>query len=276
MMENIIMINWIQIWKDAYRANKQVWHDFFNNEERAQRYDSLETWWIDGKKRAADLNPDPSWSVLDIGAGPGILAIPLAHRVRSVTAVEPSSPMIRCLKNHLAEEQLRNVNIMNSRWEDVSAEEIEAHDLVIASYSLLFEDIQDALLKMNHLAKKEVVLYWFAGTPNWEKTMIDLFPQIYGRQLSQFPKCNVLFNILYDLGIYPDIEVLHKKYTREDPDYNEILSYIKSNLNITNKDHDEVLRNYIEDHWRRKDGSLVMDDPSKLVKISWRPMSLAV
>ncbi|MGB4087665.1 methyltransferase domain-containing protein [Methanothrix sp.] len=51
--------------------------------------------------------------MLDVGAGPGTLAIPLARRVRRVTAIGPSRPMICCLERHLAEEKLSNVFIIN-------------------------------------------------------------------------------------------------------------------------------------------------------------------
>jgi SAM-dependent methyltransferase len=266
------MVDWNNIWKNAFLASRLTSDNYYDQEERAESYDASENIWIDGKKRAVILNPDPSWSVLDIGCGPGILTIPLAHRVRQVTAVEPSGPMIRCLEKHLDEEKLSNVKIINYRWQDVSAEELEAHDLVIASYSLNFEDIRDAFLKMNRLAKKRVILYWFAGTTNWEHIRMDLFPQIYGRKLSHFPKCNVLYNLLYDLGLYPDVEVLQgTSFPREYSDYSKAFFYLKSTLNLLDDDHDELLHKYIEKNWRKNDGGLFMDDKTTYVKLSWVP-----
>jgi hypothetical protein len=75
--------------------------------------------------------------------------------------------------------------------------------LVIASYSLNFEDLRQALLKINRLAKRLVVLYWFAGITNWELIRMDLFLQVHNRKLARFPKCNVIYNLLYDLGLHP-------------------------------------------------------------------------
>jgi hypothetical protein len=203
----------------------------------------------------------PSWSVLDIGAGPGTLAIPLARRVRRVTAIEPSRPMIRCLERHLAEEKLSNVLIINSRWEDVSLEEAGRHELVIASYSLNFEDIGEALRKMNRLASQRVCLYWFAGITSREEVRMDLFPQIYGRKYSAFPKINIICNLLYGWGLYPDVEVLQQTaFPRVYADYRGAFSCLKSTLNLSGRDHETLLHNYIEDRWRRKDGRLVMED----------------
>ena len=128
----IDMIDWNQIWKDALLASRLTGDNYYDQEERARSYDCSENIRTDGERRVTALDPDPSWSVLDIGAGPGTLAIPLARRVRRVTAVEPSRPMIRCLERHLAEEKLSNVKIINSRWEDVSLEKAGRHELVIA------------------------------------------------------------------------------------------------------------------------------------------------
>jgi len=268
-------LDWNQIWKEAFLKSRLTSENYYDNEELAKSYDASENIWIDGNKRAAELNPDSSWSVLDIGSGPGILTVPLARGVRHVTAIEPSRPMISCLKRHLAEENLSNVKIINSRWEDLSEEEVEVHDLAIASYSLNFEDIREALLKMNHLAKKWVVLYWFAGVTNWELIRMNLFSQVHNRSLEPFPKCNIIYNLLYDLGLYPDVEVLHgTSFPREYADYDSALFYLKSTLNIFDETHDEMLHKYIEDHWRRGDGRLFMEDRTTYVKLSWRPRDL--
>jgi ubiquinone/menaquinone biosynthesis C-methylase UbiE len=266
------MLDWNQVWKDAFLASRLTSDNYYDNEERARSYDASENIWTDGRRRAADLGSDPSWSVLDIGSGPGILAVPLAHQVRRVTAIEPSRHMASCLERHLTEEKLNNVRIINSRWEDVSADDLEPYDLVIASYSLNFEDIRKALLKMNRLAKKMVIIYWFAGITNWERIRIELFPRIHGCEMPHFPKCNVIYNLLYDIGLYPDVKVLlGTSYPKEYSDISKALFYLKSTLNLFDEDHDEMLREYIEDHWRRDDGSLFMDDRTTYVKLSWRP-----
>ena len=52
--------------------------------------------------------------VLDIGSGPGILALPMAKRVREVTVVEPSAAMRNLLKAHMEEEGVTNIRILPS------------------------------------------------------------------------------------------------------------------------------------------------------------------
>jgi len=96
-------------------------NNYYDNEKRAKSYDLSENIWIDGKNRVEDLNPDPNWSVLDIGSGPGILTIPLARRVRKVTVIELSQPMVCFLEKHLDDEKPSNVKIIKSRWGDLFA-----------------------------------------------------------------------------------------------------------------------------------------------------------
>ena len=57
--------------------------------------------------------------VLDIGAGPGTLAIPLAPRVKEVTAVEPGAGMVSILQERAAREGITNIRCIQKRWEDV-------------------------------------------------------------------------------------------------------------------------------------------------------------
>ena len=61
------------------------WHltrDVLRTTVYAGLYDRSEAMRRDGEKRAAALEIDPTCSVLDIGSGPGTLALPLARRVR--------------------------------------------------------------------------------------------------------------------------------------------------------------------------------------------------
>ena len=58
--------------------------------------------------------PDDTW--LDIGAGAGRYALPLALRVREVVAVEPSDGMRRALRTGMAEHGIGNVRVVPGTW----------------------------------------------------------------------------------------------------------------------------------------------------------------
>lgn len=203
------MIDWNQVWKLSILASRQGGlENGYEKEEAAERYDRSEAIRLDGERRAAALEIDPSWSVLDIGSGPRTLALPLARRARRVTAVEPSLAMVKRLEQHVYEEGLSNIRILPTKWEDLSDEEVGEHGLVIASYSLSFLDMREALLKMDRLARRQVILYCFAGVPSWERIRVDLYPRIFGREHIASLMSDVLYNLLYSQGIYVDVQVL--------------------------------------------------------------------
>ena len=208
---------------------------------------------------------------MNVGAGPGTLALPLARRVKQVTAVEPSLAMVKRLERHIVEDGISNIRILPKRWEDLSPEEVGEHDLVIASYSLSFLDMREALLKMDRLAKRQVILYWFAGVPSWERIRVDLYPRIFGREHVCHPMSDVLYNLLYSLGIYADVQVLQgTAFPREYESMVEGISELRRALGLNTQEHDRAIRDYLERQGRRVGERVILEDDTVYVKISWR------
>ncbi|OPY57677.1 MAG: 16S ribosomal RNA methyltransferase KsgA/Dim1 family protein [Methanosaeta sp. PtaU1.Bin112] len=117
------MIDWNSVWKLALLASRDGrLENGYKKEEAAERYDRSEIARQDGVRRTAALEIDPGWSVLDIGAGPGTLTLPLARRAKQVTAVEPSSAMGKRLEKHIAEERICNIRILPKWLEDLTDE----------------------------------------------------------------------------------------------------------------------------------------------------------
>jgi len=142
-INSIEEINFNELWMKTkqnsslgkkHKSCSMIWH----NKDRAKKYDEQAK--ENNRERAMQqiekLKINSNSTVLDIGAGPGTLAIPLAKMVKKITAVEPAKGMFECLKQNIKEENLNNITCINKKWEELNIAEIEKHDIVIASFSL--------------------------------------------------------------------------------------------------------------------------------------------
>lgn len=148
---------------------------------------------------------DMSMTVLDIGAGPGTLALPLAERVAAVTAIDYSQQMLVLLKQRAEDKRLTNIHTINCAWEDDwDTLNVGIHDLVIASRSMGVENLRGALQKLNDHAGKFVFI-----TDRIAPTPFDpgAFKAI-GRPFDSGPDYIYTVNILYTMGIHPSLEIL--------------------------------------------------------------------
>jgi SAM-dependent methyltransferase len=103
----------------------------------------------------------PTWRVLDIGAGNGVLSKPLARMGCEVTALEPSSAMRNLLREDSHGDQAHDgMRIDGRRWETVPCEAFQCYDLVLACNSLHLAQIGfgPALAKVFATKPKRVVV----------------------------------------------------------------------------------------------------------------------
>lgn len=203
-------IDWNEVWKARklrqvatrnYRASEAFWSD----EGNVARHFSLPALRLKSeraKEQLAWLSIPPGSKVLDIGAGPGTLAVPLAKAGCEVTVVEPSAAMLKVLGEYSRADKAGEIRVINSCWEDVDLSRFgDPFDHVIASYSLSMIDIRDALLKMDAVAKTQVSLFWFLTPPLWARVMKDLWPLIHGSGYSYEPMADVIWQVLFQEGI---------------------------------------------------------------------------
>ena len=147
----------------------------------------------------------PDLTVLDVGSGPGTLAIPLAGLVRSVTAVDYSAGMLDALNRKAEEKDIHNIRTIQGAWEDDWQQlDVGVHDIAIASRSLAVADLSLALRKLNDHARDYVFI-----ADRISPTPFDpaAFAAI-GRQFQSGPDYIYTVNTLYAMGIHPCIDIL--------------------------------------------------------------------
>ena len=81
-------------------------------------------------------NTSTGWKVLDIGAGSGILALPLKKMGCEVTALEPSRGMRALLRQAAGSRRLPKIKIDGRSWEQVPISRVQGFQLILACNSL--------------------------------------------------------------------------------------------------------------------------------------------
>ena len=139
----------------------------------------------------------PRKTLIDVGAGAGRHAVPLAEKLEWVTAVEPSEGM----RSHLP--ALPNLTVVASSWEDA---EVAPADLVICSHVLYgVEDVEPFVEKMQRAARERVFVMLREGSvPHQANVLRD---RLLG-PLPRITQFSDLFMVLLQLGIYPDVRFI--------------------------------------------------------------------
>lgn len=104
--------------------------------------------------------------ILDIGCGPGTLAVPLAKKVKKVIAIDFSEKMLEELKEYAKKEGVTNINTYLLSWED-DWSILPKVDIVVASRSIEVQDIDIALTKISSQATKACYVTYKAGGVLW-------------------------------------------------------------------------------------------------------------
>jgi len=272
-------IDWNAIWRarqirhDASKKFEEPTHNW-DDEKNARRYEKGSRNEFDArvKMTIAGLDITRASRILDIGAGPGTLALPLAPLVREVTAVEPGKGMIGVLSENMKKSGIRNIAIVRKLWEDVdiSSDLAPPYDVVIASLSLTMTDLKEALRKMDSVSSGFVYLFWFADPPFWEKMYIDLWPDLHGEPFYPGPKADCVFNVLYQMGIYANVEMLPLGKDYRFPTEKEMVAFFRRRFGVKTPRQKNVLDTYLLPLMRHERKGIVISGNSMLARIWWK------
>ena len=143
----------------------------------------------------------PGETLLDVGAGGGRLALPLALTCASVTAVEPSPSMCAVLRETALEHGIANVSIVESGWPEAS---VAPADAVLCSHVVyVIEDIEPFVRKMDGCARRLVLAVVFQSPP--QSQMYGLWEQVHGEKRHGLPALPQFLPVLEELGITPEV-----------------------------------------------------------------------
>lgn len=192
-----------------------------------------------------ELPLDPTLSVLDIGSGPGTLALPIAKHVGNVTAIDFSQGMLDILNQHAKDEHTENIKTIHCSWEDDWTNKgIVPHDIAIASRSVGVEDLEPALAKINSFATKYVFISDRIGATPFEEGAFHAI----GRPFQTGPDYIYTLNILYKMGIYPNVTVLKPNPVTTYPSIEDALASYRWMFQELSSNEEQELLKYIKDN----------------------------
>ncbi|WP_462269062.1 class I SAM-dependent methyltransferase [Desulfobacter sp.] len=271
-------IDWNRVWEEqtllwrdsAGKSCKEFWAD-----EGAARVYSQKAGGSRSErvtKTVAGLGLTPATRVLDIGAGPGNLALPMAQTARSVTTVEPSPGMNQVMARKISDRKAGNIIQVEKTWEAVDPDnDLSApYDLVLASMSLGMKDIRAAIEKMNRVCRGRVVVFWHAGIPGWEIMPRALWPKLFNMDYYGGPKSDVLFQVLYQMGIYPEIQVASNRFSEVFEDLQKAKDYYFRRFTCLKPEHGKALEEFLLGHCEQTEQGLTHDFVHESMRFEWQ------
>jgi len=202
----------------------------------------------------------PARTLIDVGAGTGRHATPLAERLEWVTAVEPSEGM----RSHIP--QRDNITIVASSWEDA---EVAPADLVICSHVMYgVADPIPFVEKMQRSARERVfVMLRETDLPH---PAAELRRRLAGSTGPRLPRFSELFMLLVQMGIAPDVAYLRYPIVTRYADMDEALTDCRALFG--DGWDEEAARKALEEMLVADDGELVYDGGMALSGVAhWRP-----
>jgi len=232
-------LSWIQ------EKNKKTWKSKTAGDwdKKATSFAKRTSTSIYTDKFLALLEPEPQWSVLDAGCGPGTLTLPLAPMVRRVTALDFSQKMLEILKNKAVKRQLNTITTNHASWEDDwQALQIPTHDVALASRSLAVKDLRAALTKLSHHAREKVVITDRVKHGPFDP---DAFAAI-GRPLNTGPDYIYTVNLLYQMGYLPTVNYIHLEETLRYASFSEAFEGYSWMFRELNAGEEKRLKKYVQ------------------------------
>ena len=247
--------SWTELSKDCWEKRAKEFNSFVTKNNFSDEYTDI---------MLKKIELDPGCTVLDIGCGPGTLTIPIAKRVKSVTALDISSEMLRFVEQNAAHAGLDNISCVNASLEDlIKGINLEPHDVVIASRCIVRMCNKDTLNKLNTLAKRAVYLTYPLVHISSDREALEA---IGCEKRNLFPPYIYVLNILYQMGVYTNIDFVYYDgdYTYKTKD--SIIHDLENRLSPLTQEEKRRLQEYINKNYLYKEGSWQLNHRSI---VSW-------
>ena len=234
-------IDWAYFWAKKLETKKdrsKDWNKAAPNFGKSAKKDDYHT------KLIERIDVGEEDTVLDLGCGEGSITIPLAKKAKSVTGVDSAYKMLEILNEKAQKKNINNIETIEEDLTKITIDNVGKHDIVVASRSLNgVLNIMETIANIDEIAGKYVYITLF-GPNNWK--LEREFYESIGKEYFEFPSHRYFFNILVDMGIYPNVENLNIGHEREYESIEEALESGKWRLDTLNDNEKKQLCEYLE------------------------------
>lgn len=198
---------------------------------------------------------DAESTVLDVGGGAGRFALPLAKRCGEVTVVEPSEAMVEQLNAGAAEAGIGNLKVVSENWETAA---VEPADLVLCAHVVYgVGEIEPFLRKLNASAKERVVIVSHTVSPI--SVAGPFWKAVHGDERINLPALPELVPVLWEMGVFPDIEMVEVSRGRHLPEREMAQMWLRRMTWVRpDSDKDAALQKAIDASYDEEQGAYVL------------------
>jgi molybdenum cofactor cytidylyltransferase len=172
-----------------------------------------------------EVRSDEAW--LDVGAGAGRFALPIARRVREVVALDPSERMLAALREIAAEHGIDNVRTILARWplvEAPAADRPRADVVLIAHVGYDVEAIGPFVDALEGAARRRCLAVLMERQP--ASTIDPLWPLVHGEARVPLPALPEFLEWLEARGRAPEVTYLPRPPARYGT-FDEVLAFAR-------------------------------------------------
>ena len=206
---------------------------------------------------------------MDIGAGGGRLAVPLAGIVARVIAIEPSGAMREVLGAAIAESDRTNIEVRDARWPDPGW--LDAVDVTLAAHSMYdIGEIGPFLDGMERHARRRCVALlqpWARGTP-----LAALCEAVHGEPMATLPALREFVALIGARGRRYEVRVAPVEPGPAVTPHDAAFAEARRLLWLSEGSAKEQrMRAQLEEWWGRPDGIAMPHPPPYVGVVSWEP-----
>jgi SAM-dependent methyltransferase len=210
--------------------------------------------------------PDDVW--LDVGAGGGRYALPLALRVREVVAIDPSPSMLNALREDAAANDIANIRVIEARWPMIDAPRGDVALMAHVGYDI--EQIGPFVDQIQAQAARLCVAVM--GESSMQTTAALFWQSIHGEPRVRLPALPEFLVLLVARGRVPEVTLVD----RVPPAFatlEEAYAMARRQLWLEEGSaKDRILRRLVEQAAKERDGRYAFDwTPTRIGIVSWSP-----